>query len=223
MSQAHGLLGWAVDRMIRRSVRARFRNIYWSLPADPLPRPCILCCNHHNWFDGYVMYHVATKMGLPVVDWIAEFDAFPLFAKVGGLPFPPNDALRRAATLKKTIRSMQAGERSLLVFGEGILHSPPEIWPIGKAVELVARKTNAPIVPVALYYEFALHERPECWIRFGAPLPSHCSMDQLRDDLEGLLEELKVDVRASASFDVLAEGTGDVNERWDMRRRFGRR
>src|SRR5665213_1220055 len=132
MSQAEGVVGRVVDQMIRRTVRKRFRCVHWIRPASAPQEPCILVPNHHGWHDGYVMYHAVTALNLRTVDWIQEFDAFPLFARVGGLPFPLNDATRRAATIRRTIRLMNAEKRNLLLFAESNLHPPPEVVSFGR-------------------------------------------------------------------------------------------
>jgi len=206
--------------MIRRSVRKAFRNVYWAPPQLP-PPPCIFVPNHHGWHDGYVMYHAVTKLGLRSLDWIAEFDAFPLFAAVGGLPFPPRDASRRAATIRKTLNLMRAERRSLILFAEGTLHRPSTLMPFGKALELLADKAlEAAVVPVGIRYEMAMHERPECHLMFGAPVERGPNLAyRTKLEVAHLLDLLEKKVRFEPEvFEVLASGTPDVNERLDMRR-----
>lgn len=210
----------AVDRMIRRSVRRAFHTVYWR-PPQAITAPTIFVANHHGWHDGYLMYLAATKLNLRVVDWIQEFDAFPLFAKVGGMRFPKDDPAARAVTIRRTIRLMREEGRSLLLFAEGELHRPPGLLPFGKALETVARAVPAAtVIPVAIRYEQAMHERPEAWIRFGEPVPGG----------DGLASRTQVEVGrglyaldgerrfAAERYEVLAAGTPDVNERWDLRK-----
>jgi len=206
-----------VDRMICRTLRGRFRRLNWIPPRAELNQPCILVANHHGWHDGYVMYLATKQLGLEVVDWIAEFDAFPLFAAVGGMPFSPEKPAVRVATIRKTIRLLQSGEKNLILFGEGVLHRPPEVWPIGGSLELLCRKVpNVTVVPVAIRYELSTHERPECFVVFGQPMrASEATGDNVRRCLERMLSEMDL---SSGVFELLAEGTPDVNERWDMRR-----
>lgn len=216
--QEEGFIGRQVGNMIRRSVRSRFRAVYWQPPILP-PSPVILACSHNSWFDGYIMFHVATRLGLRCVDWIQEFEAFPLFAKVGGMPFPLDRPDVRTQTIRRTIRLMQQEKRSLVIFPEGVLHPSGEVLPFGKAVLTVARATNAPIIPVALVYEFALHERPEAFVGFGEPIAPD-DADMAQDALVSLLAAIRNDARTRPeSFERLVSGTRDVNERWDMRRR----
>ncbi len=210
--------------MIRRSVRQRFKGLYWLPPGYALEAPVVFVPNHHGWFDGYAMFHVVTRLGLRTVDWIQEFDAFPLFAKIGGMPYPLGDAVRRARTVRRTIRLMREERRSLLLFAEGHLHYPPNLLPFGKALETVVEKVpGVTVVPVAIRYENAMHERPECFIGFGDPVPAGPELcGRTRAAVGERLEQLHEQIRADRDvFETLAKGTDDVNERWDMRRLRG--
>jgi 1-acyl-sn-glycerol-3-phosphate acyltransferase len=225
--QVRGIVGQGVDRMIRRAVRKAFRAVYWTPPANEIPKPAVLVVNHHGWHDGYLMYHAVTKLGLPSVDWIQEFDSFPLFGHVGGMPFPAGDPARRAATIRKTIRLMNEESKSLILFAEGVLHRPPELMPFGKSLSMIANKTPAStIIPVAIRYDMALHERPEAYLSFGAPLEKGPDLAyRARLEIARMLDRLAVKIAFEReSLQVLCEGTKDVNERLDFRSSpFGRR
>lgn len=216
--QDQGIVGKLVGGMIRRSVRKTFRNVYWQAPAKPIEGPAVLFANHHGWHDGYLMYHLVKALGLPSVDWIEEFDVFPLFASVGGIRFPKDNAPARAAAIRKTVRLMRDERRSLVLFAEGTLHRGPEILPFGKALPFLIRHLpDVRLVPVAIRYEHGVHERPEAWIRVGDPVPPGPPED-LKKELESVLYRLTSAVRRDESFEILAHGTANVNERWDMRR-----
>ena len=217
-TQTEGFIGWMVGGMIRRSVRSRLRNLYWSAPQEPLTAPVIFYSNHHGWLDGYILFHVVEKLKLKAVDWIEEFDAFPLFAKAGGMRYAAGDTTGRATTIRKTIRLMNAEKRSLMLFAEGVLHRPPAIWPLGKALQLVAEKVKGvTLVPTAIYYEHSIHERPEAWVSLGSA-HSFSSLEDCHSRLEGELDALKARVAKDDSFPILVKGTGDVNERMSMKR-----
>jgi 1-acyl-sn-glycerol-3-phosphate acyltransferase len=159
------------------------------------------------------MYLAARALGRPVHMWIQEYDAFPLFGKAGGLPFPLDDAGRRAATIRKTLRALRLGTRTLILFPEGVLHRPSDLLPFGEGLELLRRNVQGlAVVPAAIRYELSMHERPECWIEFG----------EAGEELEDLVERLGRRVGAGEEFELLHSGTKDVNERWDMRRLTGR-
>lgn len=218
--QQEGILGLAVDRMIRRAVRKSFHTVHWARPANVTP-PAIFVANHHGWHDGYLMYLAATALNIRVVDWIQEYDAFPLFGKVGGMRFPADDPAARAATIRRTIRLMREEGRSLLLFAEGHLHRPPGLMAFGKALDTVAGAVpNVSVVPVALRYELSMHERPEAWIRFGDPIALGDRLGaRTRLAVAEGLDALAGEVRFTPErFQVLARGTLDVNERWGMRK-----
>lgn len=225
MSQEEGLLGRVVAGMIRRSVRRCFRGVYLD-PAVPnlSEGPFVFAANHHGWHDGYLMFHLVTHLGIRCLDWIEEFDAFPLFARVGGMPFPADRPEIRAATIKRTIRLMREEGRSLVLFPEGVLHHPPEILPFGRAIEVVAERTGALVVPVAIVYSMSMHERPEAFLKVGEPVPSGDDLaKRSRERIVEMAVCLNRDLRERPdTFQTLVRGTLDVNERWDWRRKRGR-
>jgi 1-acyl-sn-glycerol-3-phosphate acyltransferase len=225
-SQAQGLIGRQVEAMIGRSLRARFHTIWWEEPGELPTTPCIYVPNHHAWHDGYVMYTALTRLHAQrdrgrFYDWIQEYDAFPLFGRIGGLPFPPNDAAKRAITIRKTIRMMNEESASLLLFAEQHMHRPPELREFGKALEMISRQVpTASVVPVAIHYELCRHERPEAYVRFGKPV--EVGPDLSRRTRNAVRSELDF-LRAVIEFQPdrlspLLKGTRDVNERLDVRR-----
>jgi 1-acyl-sn-glycerol-3-phosphate acyltransferase len=218
MNQEEGIIGKIVGGMIRRSVRSRFRNVYWRPPGIKLTAPVIFYVNHHGWLDGYVMFHVITKLGIRCLDWIQEFDAFPLFSKIGGMRFTSGDLPQRVKTVRKTIKLMRTENRSLIIFPEGVMHRPPEVWQLGRSLETVAKKVpGVTLVPVSIIYEHSIHERPEAWVTVGEP-HAFDSLGKCKDRLELGLFSLKSAISQGEQFDLLACGTPDVNERMSMKR-----
>jgi 1-acyl-sn-glycerol-3-phosphate acyltransferase len=166
------------------------------------------------------MYLAATRLGLPVVDWIQEYDAFPLFGKVGGMPFPKDDPTRRGVTTRKTIRLLRSGERNLILFAEGVLHRPPTLLPFGRSLELIAKRVpSVQIVPTAIIYQHSLHERPEAFLAFGKPVEHGPELPRrTRLEVSALLDRTKAQIAMEeATFELLAPGVKDVNERMDWR------
>jgi len=210
--QEQGFVGRMVGNMVRRSVRQRFHTVWWNAPQTAPRAPAVLYANHHGWMDGYLMFYLVTKLGLPSVDWIEEYDAFPLFKTIGGIRFAAGDTAGRALAVRQTIRLMKHQGKSLVIFPEGVLHQPPDVLPFGKALETVATKVGGiSLVPVAIRYEMSLHERPEAFLTVGQPHQWE-SLEDCRERLVALL------ANAEPSGDVLVHGTRDINERMDMRR-----
>ena len=218
MKQEEGIIGKIVGGMIRRTVQTRLRNLYWSPPAQVIQSPAIFYANHHGWLDGYLMFHVVAKLEMRSLDWIEEFDTFPLFAKVGGMRFAREDVIGRANTIRTTIKIMRSEKRSLILFPEGVMHRPGDLLPFGRALETVASKVpDATLVPVAIVYELSMHERPEGWISIGKP-HKFDSLAQCEEVLGSELVSLRESIKTNKAFELLAKGTPSINERMSMKR-----
>lgn len=221
--QDQGFLGTQVGAMIRRNVKKRFRAVYWDVPFHKeiqAQTPVIFIANHFGWHDGYLMYLAVKKMEIITTDWIEEFDAFPPFAKIGGLPFPKNDFRSRAQTIRTTIRRMEQGS-SLLLFAEGELHRGPglRLFP-PQFNRLIAKLPAHAVVPTAIVYDYSLHERPEATLRLGEPiLRENASAEGISQSLSTLWEGLQRDVSAGHEYPLLISGTGDVNERFQWKQK----
>lgn len=164
------------------------------------------------------MFHVVTRLGLRSLDWIEEFDAFPLFAKVGGMRYARGDSAGRTATVRRTIRLMNQEKRSLVLFPEGVLHRPGSLLPFGKSLEVVASKVpDAVLVPSAIYYEQSMHERPEAWVSLGEP-HAFDSLSDCENRIHSELHFLQTRIRKGDEFALLAPGTPSINERHDLRK-----
>lgn len=161
------------------------------------------------------MFHLVSVLKRPSLDWIQEFDAFPLFRTVGGLPFPVDRPEIRTATIRQTIRTLQAGTKSLVLFAEPRLHRGPEVLPFGRGLEVLMRKIPvANVCPVAIVYNMELHERPTAYLRVGPTLSAttHTSLD-VEHALVNELEHLRALTANPSHFEILVHGTKDVNER----------
>jgi len=221
-TQAQGFLGRQVEGMIRRSLRSRFHSVRWEPPTNLPAGPRIYVPNHHGWHDGYVMYAALTKLNHGrFYDWIQEYKAFPLFGRVGGMNFPPDDANERAKTIRQTIRLLREGDASLLLFAEQHLHRPPELREFGRTLELIARQVpSASIIPVAIRYELCYHERPEAYVCFGPAVePGPDVSRRTRNAVRGQMDRLRTIIEYEPErLETLVAGTKDVNERLDIRR-----
>jgi 1-acyl-sn-glycerol-3-phosphate acyltransferase len=163
------------------------------------------------------MFHAITKLRVRCLDWIEEFDSFPLFAKVGGMRFAKGDMVGRANTIRRTIKLMRTDRRSLVIFPEGVLHRPNDLLPFGRSLQTIATKVSGvTMVPVAIKYEMSMHERPEAWVSFGESHPFE-SLQECEAKLQAELQLLNNRILANHDFEVLATGTASVNERMSMK------
>lgn len=223
--QERGFPGRLVGAMIRRSVRQRFHSVYWRPPHTPLTSPVVFTCSHHNWHDGYLMFHAVDRLGIRCLDWIAEYHAFTPFRFVGGMPFTPGNMAERTKTIRQTIRRMNSSGDSLVLFADGVLRPVGQPWQVGEALDLILRRVpDIRVVPVGIATVMGIHERPLAGVWLGEPLTLG---PNLRSRAKQMCDVLTAEAQRGLTREpveamLLAKGTHDVNERWDMRRRAGR-
>jgi 1-acyl-sn-glycerol-3-phosphate acyltransferase len=168
-----GLVYAAMDQFILRALRLHFRGVYLLEKEQPDPsRPAIVFANHNYWWDAYLLHALARQWrpGQARV-WMRELTPFPPFAALGALPFPPDNAVVRAATIRRTVRELQTTPALLFIFPEGDLHPAPGLLPFGRALFWLAQHLpEVPSYPAAIRIEQGIHQRPEARILLGRPL-----------------------------------------------------
>jgi 1-acyl-sn-glycerol-3-phosphate acyltransferase len=209
-----------VSRLMLSSLRRAFRRICWvgTAPEFPADRPIVLYANHHNFYDGYLLWLLSTRLlHRKPVTWMAEWDAFPFFGSVGAFPFPPGDNHRRLRTIRRTSRLLREDPHSLLFyFPERELHPPEDgIRPISSAA--MARLER--IFPPASWWPVALHMTSR-----GDSLPTllmagnayhECIDGREEERLREQLGWLKASAHPCER--VLLEGHSSASESWNMR------
>lgn len=217
-----GAAGRFVEWMMRRSLRGRFRNVFWQPPKTQIPPPAIFAANHHGWFDGYVMYFAVKALGHRSCVLMEEMDAFPLFSVCGAVNFPPDNAAERSAALRRCVRYMKNDPPlSMFIFPEQVLHRPPEIYSFARSLSFFTKQLpESKLVPCAIRYEFWEHERPEAYVAIGEPMEHVNDVEEdCRQEVSKLLDELDFSIGQKTDFPVLVPGTPSVNERWGLSRR----
>lgn len=207
-----------VAALIRRDLRHGFRRIVWlgSRPALVPARPAVLLANHQSYYDGHLLWLLATHaLQRPFAIWMEELDRFPFFTVQGAMPFPPDNARRRANTMRRTRRLLGQDPRVALgYFPEGTLHSPDEpLRPF--APEALARLHEAlgrPCWwPVAIHVTWWRESRPTAFLTGGLPRMAPTGTE--REELEELRARLR---RTEGERSTLFEGAPGPDERWNL-------
>ena len=223
---ASGMITRLVKKMLRRDLRRAFRRVVWAGPPPALPdsAPVILYTNHHNFYDGHLLWLLLEELlGRPGTLWMEDWDRFPFFAAVGVQPFPPGDdreaAARRRATLRRTARRMREQPSTALVyFPEGRLHPPADgllPFPSG-AFERLARllPEDTRWWPVALRILQTGDARPTALLAGGAPHDAPDGRERKR--LRETWNALRHIAPGGAETRTLLEGARGPNDRWDL-------
>lgn len=206
-------------RRLLSDLRKAFRRVCWvgARPDLPSQTPVIAYANHHNFYDGHLLWLVVDRLlGRPPALWMADWDRFPFFAPSGAQPFPPDDARRRSATLRRTARRFrQTPETMLIYFPEGRLHAPEDgVLPFDTQAfsNLDRLFPEKRWWPVAVYVTWRGEARPTAFLTAGEPHAT--SHGQERATLEDLLSTLRTKYPDDAH--VLLEGRSGPSERWDF-------
>jgi len=192
--------------------------------------PVILFANHHYWWDGYLGYWLIRAWGRRMVVWMESYRRFPPFGAIGALPFPPDDPMARARTVKRSVQALRTEPATaLLLFPEGTLHSDTErLLPFQRSLHwLACRAPQATLLPLAIHIEPSYHQYPRAYLSVGAPFHSTATeptewLAEAAGALETLLRQTRIDARAALTdeqhaargFQMLLQGALSIHERF---------
>jgi hypothetical protein len=192
--------------------------------------PVILFANHHYWWDGYLGYWLIRAWGRRMVVWMESYRRFPPFGAIGALPFPPDDPMARARTVKRSVQALHTEPATaLLLFPEGTLHGDTErLLPFQRSLHwLACRVPQAMLLPLAIHIEPSYHQYPRAYLSVGAPFQSASTdetawLAEAAGAVETLLRQTRADARAALTddehaaqgFQVLLQGTRSIHERF---------
>jgi hypothetical protein len=192
--------------------------------------PVILFANHHYWWDGYLGYWLIRAWGRRMVVWMESYRRFPPFGAIGALPFPPDDPMARARTVKRSVQALRTEPATaLLLFPEGTLHGDTErLLPFQRSLHwLACRVPQAMLLPLAIHFEPSYHQYPRAYLSVGAPFQSASTdetawLAEAAGAVETLLRQTRADARAALTddehtargFQVLLRGALSIHERF---------
>ena len=190
----------------------------------------MLFANHHYWWDGYLGYWLIRAWGRRMVVWMEAYRRFPPFGAIGALPFPPDDPMARARTVKRSVQALRTEPATaLLLFPEGTLHGDTErLLPFQRSLHwLACRAPQATLLPLAIHIEPSYHQYPRAYLSVGAPFQSAATeptdwLAEAAGALETLLRQTRIDARAALTdeqhaargFQVLLQGALSIHERF---------
>lgn len=209
-----------VSRLMISSLRKGFRRICWVGPEPEFPEnlPVIGYANHNTFYDGYVMWLLATQvLNRSAMLWMEEWDRFPFFASVGAYPFPKDNAKRRLKTIRRTAQRMTKDPNIFLIyFPEGNLH-PPEAGILPFDPEALKRLDR--VFPDKYWWPVNIHMTswgetlPTLLLSGGTPHKQATGLES--EVLHQGLDALRTSSQ-TCNFSIL-EGKKSDDENWDMR------
>ena len=167
--------GWARVVLAGTGVRVRVAGRARAAAADC----CVYFANHESLFDIFVLLaalpgrlrFLAKKslFSVPVLGWS--------MAAAGYVPVDRDDRRQAAESIEIAAARLRGGMR-VIIFPEQTRTRTGELLPFKKGGVLLALKTGAPIVPVAIAGTFAIQQRGGFWlspgrveVEIGEPIP----------------------------------------------------
>lgn len=197
------LLGYSLSKGIAKT----FFN-YRVVGAENLIEegPCIIAANHCSYLDPPLV-GVAFRRGIhylarkTLLDWPV---LGPIFPQLNVIPVDQKNADRSA--LMGAIRVVREGG-AVLIFPEGTRSPDGRLQPAQPGIGMIAAKTGAPVVPVAISGSHQALPRGRSWpkrsaisVRIGPPIrPNFTGQER---------EYLKMSQRVLDAIGALKPGTG---------------
>jgi 1-acyl-sn-glycerol-3-phosphate acyltransferase len=221
----------------RRLLRRAFARVWvGGATWPPGDGPSIAFLNHSAWWDPiltlYLSHDLFRRDGYGIMQG-PQLERYPFFRRIGcfGASTESLEDVRAVSTYAAELLRNGGGEgrRTLWIFPQGELlpHRMPLTFRSG-AARIARAVPEAPLVPVAVRYEFRGEQRPEVFVRVGegvvlgrreAPAQFTRRLEhRLRQELALLDGDLE---RSSAAhYRVVLEGRGSLHALYD--RTFGR-
>lgn len=156
-------------------------------------RPVIVCSNHSNWWDGFVLALLTRHFPGRSI-FVAQYDKLleryrPLrWLGAFGLDIhgSPLAGLRCALGLLKDAKNV------VWIFPQGVL--VPQWVPIQvkPGALWLAQRAQAQVVPIAFRYEWLVESRPSVFVHCGPPLPSDATDADLAKALQSLYDQIAI-------------------------------
>jgi hypothetical protein len=147
-----------------------------------------------------------------------EWNRVPVFAPMGAMPFPTDDAATRSRTIRSTVRWLESGRDPVLfLYPEGRL-GPPDagLSPFKADLERLARvlPERTTWIPAAIHVTWWGEARPTAVMGIGAPhAPPDGAEAERLETLLGSLRFVRPGDLTGGSSRVLLEGRRGMDER----------
>lgn len=175
-------------------IRRNFSRV-WSAGSDALPAGgYVAAANHHSWWDGLIPYylHRLQQRDRPFAIMMSdrELRRFPYFRFGGAFSVDARSVRAAREAILYAAQEARAGA-AVWIFPEGELRAPTAPLSFTSGFAHAAREADVPIVPVAMRFVMRARQRPEAFVRFGAPLPAgRAAQRGVQDEVAAMLDAI---------------------------------
>lgn len=200
----------------RRLVRRAFAHVHTAGTWPVHDGPSIAYVNHSAWWDAvvpFVLSHDLFRCESYAIMEGEQLAKYPFFRHLGCFGATSNALSDARAVLDYAVRLLRASDRrqrrTLWLCPQGALLGArvPLVFKSGLA-RIAFAVPEAPVIPVALRFEFRKMQRPECFVRVGAPVV-RTGADTIRTFTRRCERALQGELDAIDA--ALAEGPGETS------------
>jgi len=217
-----GPAGRAVAGYVRWKLRSAFRGVWVRGTPSASTGGLLVYANHPGFWDGFVAHELSRAAGWDAYCLMEERNLrrYPFLARLGAFSIEPGRAGSALESLRYARALLRRPRAVVFIFPEGELRPFGEMpLRLARGVEVLARISGAPCLPVGIRYVLLEHEKPDVLLDVGSPHPP-APLEALRERLEERVRRLAAVTRLEG-FDRLLAGWPGVAERWDRVRGLG--
>ena len=205
---------------IRAQGLARLRDDLRAEPGGTLFLP-----NHSCWWDLFLVHFLNETIPVEGYGMMEHFNMlrFGFFRRIGAFSVDRTDPASVRASLDYAAGLLQEPRAGVWIFAQGQMIGN-DVRPLGFQPGLramVRRCGKVRVVPVAFRFEYWQNERPEAFVRFGAPewvdrAAAGTVVAEFERKLTDTLDALKLDVTSqdAARFETILQGPGSISDRY---------
>lgn len=226
--------GWprlAVHAMIMAKLQGAFFRVRaqgvdrLQAALDEEPGGVLFLANHSCWWDLFLAHLLNEHIPVDGYGMMEHFNMvrFRFFRRIGAFSIDRTDPRSVRASLDYAVGRLRGPRAGVWIFPQGRMVGN-DIRPLGFQEglrALVGRAGRVRVVATALRYEFWQDERPEAFVRFGAPSwvdrADRASIVSTWDGrLTDELDALRADVTAqdAGRFTEVLAGRGSISDRY---------
>jgi 1-acyl-sn-glycerol-3-phosphate acyltransferase len=216
-----GVLTSIIDWYVGRKVKSAFRGLWVRGTLPPSTNGLVAYLNHSSFWDGFIAHQLAKLAGWNVYAMMDEENLakYRFHTRIGAFSIRPKDPRSAVETLRYAKSLLARPDGCVVIFPQGEIRAGQgPLGPLSRGVEVLARSSKTPSVPVAIRYAFLEHEYPDVLVEVGEPHPP----GDLSTYVQGLqsVHDRVMSARSTEGFILRLRGRSGVQERWDTVRRL---
>ncbi|MEL6342616.1 MAG: lysophospholipid acyltransferase family protein [Myxococcota bacterium] len=197
---------WYARSRLKRSMDGVFVSGLGAARRHTLDRGILFASNHVSWWDPFLIIALNDALGTSgyaLMD-AQNLEKLPFFGWLGAIPIDRSSPGRSRSGLKTAAALLRPPKQIVWLFPQG-RQRPSWVRPLDlkPGVRLLARLSEAPVMPVSLTYAYRDAEQPSVMVSFGEPL------DPKRRDLVAALEDAII--QGLERNDAFLEGQADFD------------